>query len=87
MRKYKVSYRVSNKAQLEGCEPWSDVKDTEIVEADNEQEAIIFLMDSLADSARSNGYYVETDEEKQEIKVFDNEELIEMYDFFEVADE
>ena len=87
MKAYRVNYRVSNKKQWEGHEPWSDVKETEVVEADNKEDAIIFLMDYLSEGARNNGYEVEMDENEQNVKIFDGEDLIEVYDFFGVKDE
>ena len=85
MKNYRISFRTGTKEMAKGNEPWNveSERDTdcfqEPIAAENAEVAIDYAIDWLTEQ-NNNAYEYETDREKNEIKLYDDDgDIIAVY--------
>ncbi|WP_066649518.1 hypothetical protein [Christensenella timonensis] len=80
--KYRVEYLVDNREQAKGYQPHNDISEVmdDDIEAESEQEAIIFAMDHIVEWISPDSFTAEIDDNNLRINVYDEAgELYEQY--------
>ena len=65
MKEYKVNYVVDNEEVISGQEPYNEITDCEIIQAESKDEAISFFIDWVIDQSQPE----ESEYEEKEVTV------------------
>lgn len=71
MKKFNVKYYIANNDMWVGVKPYNNMYEMEQTEADNENDAILNIMDSFFEQCLYNGYQPEIIDNGNTLKIYD----------------